>query len=67
MTTSLYNQIKLICLQRQKYDSKIDKPILLTLIYMYLIQNLITNYSELSSTDTKRLTDIYDYLYKIIQ
>ena len=67
MTIALYNQIKSICLQRQKYDSKIDKRILLTLIYMYLIQNLITNYSELSSTDTKRLTDIYDYLYKIIQ
>ena len=67
MTTILYNQIKLICLQRQKYDSKIDKRILLILAYMYLIQNLITNYSELSSTDAKRLTDIYDYLYKIIQ
>ena len=67
MTTILYNQIKLICLQRQKYDSKIDKRILLVLAYMYLIQNLITNYSELSSTDAKRLTDIYDYLYKIIQ
>lgn len=67
MTPILYNQIKLICLQRQKYDSKIDKRILLVLAYMYLIQNLITNYSELSSTDAKRLTDIYDYLYKIIQ
>ena len=67
MTIALYNQIKLICLQRQKYDSKIDKRILLILAYMYLIQNLITNYSELSSTDAKRLTDIYDYLYKIIQ
>ena len=67
MTTILYNQIKLICLQRQKYASKIDKHILLILAYMYLIQNLITNYSELSSTDAKRLTDIYDYLYKIIQ
>ena len=67
MTIALYNQIKLICLQRQKYDSKIDKRILLTLIYMYLIQNLITNYSELSHTDIQRLTDIYDYLYKIIQ
>ena len=67
MTTSLYNQIKSICLQRQKYDSKIDKRILLTLIYMYLIQNLITNYSELSHADIQRLTGIYDYLYKIIQ
>lgn len=67
MTTILYNQIKLICLQRQKYNSKADKRILLILIYMYLIQNLITNYSELSSTDTKQLTDIYDHLYKIIQ
>ena len=67
MTTILYNQIKLICLQRQKYNSKADKRILLILVYMYLIQNLITNYSELSSTDAKRLTDIYDYLYKIIQ
>ena len=67
MTIALYNQIKSICLQRQKYDSKIDKRILLTLIYMYLIQNLITNYSELSHTDIQRLTDIYDYLYKIIQ
>ena len=67
MTTILYNQIKLICLQRQKYNSKADKRILLILVYMYLIQNLITNYSELSSTDTKQLTDIYDHLYKIIQ
>ena len=67
MTTILYNQIKLICLQRQKYNSKADKRILLILIYMYLIQNLITNYSGLSSTDIKQLTDIYDHLYKIIQ
>lgn len=67
MTTSLYNQIKLTCLQRQKYDSKTDKRVHLMLVYMYLIQNLIANYSELSSTDTKRLTDIYNYLYKIIQ
>ena len=67
MTTILYNQIKLICLQRQKYNSKADKRILLILVYMYLIQNLITNYSGLSSTDTKQLTDIYDHLYKIIQ
>ena len=67
MTTALYNQIKLICLQRQKYNSKTDKRMLLALAYMYLIQNLITNYSELSYTDTKRLIDIYDYLYKIIQ
>lgn len=67
MTTTLYDKIKLICLQRQKCVNKVDKRILLTLIYMYLIQNLITNYLELSSTDTKKLTDIYDYLYKIIQ
>ena len=67
MTIALYNQIKLICLQRQKYNSKTDKRILLALAYMYLIQNLITNCSRLSSTDTQRLTDIYDYLYKIIQ
>lgn len=67
MTTALYNQIKLICLQRQKYNSKTDKRTLLALAYMYLIQNLITNYSELSYTDTQRLTDIYNYLYKIIQ
>lgn len=67
MTTALYNQIKLVCLQRQKYNSKTDKRILLALAYMYLIQNLITNYSELSYTDTQRLTDIYNYLYKIIQ
>ena len=67
MTIALYNQIKLICLQRQKYDSKTDKRTLLVLTYMYLIQNMITNYSELSHTDTQRLTDIYDYLYKIIQ
>ena len=67
MTTALYNQIKLICLQKQKYNSKADKRILLALAYMYLIQNLITNYSELSHTDIQRLTDIYDYLYKIIQ
>lgn len=67
MTTALYNQIKLVCLQRQKYNSKTDKHILLALAYMYLIQNLITNYSELSYTDTQRLTDIYNYLYKIIQ
>lgn len=67
MTTALYNQIKLVCLQRQKYNSKTDKRILLALAYMYLIQNLITNYSELSYTDTQKLTDIYDYLYKIIQ
>ncbi len=67
MTTALYNQIKLICLQRQKYNSKTDKRMLLALAYMYLIQNLITNYSELSYTDTQRLTDIYNYLYKIIQ
>lgn len=67
MTTALYNQIKLICLQRQKYNSKTDKRMLLVLAYMYLIQNLITNYSELSYTDTQRLTDIYNYLYKIIQ
>ena len=67
MTTALYNQIKLICLQKQKYNGKTDKRMLLALAYMYLIQNLITNYSELSYTDTKRLTDIYDYLYKIIQ
>ena len=67
MTTALYNQIKLICLQRQKYNSKTDKRMLLALAYMYLIQNLIINYSELSYTDTQRLTDIYNYLYKIIQ
>lgn len=67
MTTALYNQIKLICLQRQKHNSKIDKHMLLILTYMYLIQNLITNYSELSYADTQRLTDIYNYLYKIIQ
>ena len=67
MTIALYNQIKLICLQRSKYNSKTDKRILLALAYMYLIQNLITNYSELSYTDIQRLTDIYDYLYKIIQ
>ena len=67
MTIALYNQIKLICLQRQKYNSKTDKRMLLVLAYMYLIQNLITNYSELSYTDTQRLTDIYNYLYKIIQ
>lgn len=67
MATTLYNQIKLVCLQRQKYNSKTDKRILLALAYMYLIQNLITNYSELSYTDTQRLIDIYDYLYKIIQ
>lgn len=67
MTIALYNQIKLICLQRSKYNSKIDKRMLLALAYMYLIQNLITNYSELSHTDIQRLTDIYDYLYKIIQ
>ena len=67
MTVALYNQIKLICLQRQKSNINVDKRMLLILTYMYLIQNLITNYSELSSTDAKRLTDIYDYLYKIIQ
>ena len=67
MTTALYNQIKLICLQKQKYNSKTDKRILLALAYMYLIQNLITSYSELSYTDTQRLTDMYNYLYKIIQ
>ena len=67
MTIALYNQIKLICLQRQKYNSKTDKRMLLALTYIYLIQNLITNYSELSHTDIQRLTDIYDYLYKIIQ
>ena len=67
MTIALYNQIKLICLQRQKSNSKTDKRMLLVLTYMYLIQNLITNYSELSHTDVQRLTDIYDYLYKIIQ
>ena len=67
MTIALYNQIKLICLQRQKSNINVDKRMLLILTYMYLIQNLITNYSELSSTDAKRLTDIYDYLYKIIQ
>ena len=67
MTIALYNQIKLICLQRQKSNSKTDKRVLLVLTYMYLIQNLITNYSELSHTDVQRLTDIYDYLYKIIQ
>ena len=67
MTTALYNQIKLVCLQRQKYNSKTDKRILLVLAYMYLIQNLITNYSELSYTDSQRLSDIYNYLYKIIQ
>ena len=67
MTIALYNQIKLICLQRQKSNINVDKRMLLILTYMYLIQNLITNYSELSHTDIQRLTDIYDYLYKIIQ
>ena len=67
MTIALYNQIKLICLQRQKYNSKTDKRTQLAFTYMYLIQNMITNYSELSHTDVQRLTDIYDYLYKIIQ
>ena len=67
MTIALYNQIKLICLQRQKSNINVDKRMLLILTYMYLIQNMITNYSELSHTDIQRLTDIYDYLYKIIQ
>ena len=67
MTIALYNQIKLICLKEQKSNSKTDKRILLALTYMYLIQNLIANCSRLSSTDTQRLIDIYDNLYKIIQ
>ena len=67
MTIALYNQIKLICLQRQKSNINVDKRMLLILTYMYLIQNLITNYSELSHADIQRLTGIYDYLYKIIQ
>ena len=67
MTVALYNQIKLICLQRQKRDIKFDKRILLVLIYMNAIQNLLANYDEISYTDIKRLNDIYQYLYNIIQ
>ena len=67
MTVALYNQIKLICLQRQKRDIKFDKRILLVLIYMNIIQNLLANYNKISYTDIKRLNDIYQYLYNIIQ
>lgn len=67
MTVALYNQLKLICLQRQKRDIKFDKRILLVLIYMNIIQNLLVNYNEISYTDTQRSNNIYQYLNNIIQ
>ena len=67
MTVALYNQIKLICLQRQKRNIKFDKRILLILIYQTIIQNLLVNYNEISYTDTQRSNNIYQYLNNIIQ
>lgn len=67
MTVALYNQIKLICLQRLKRDIKFDKRILLILIYQTIIQNLLTNYTEISYADTQRLNNIYQYLNNITQ
>ena len=67
MTVALYNQIKLICLQRQKRDIKFDKRILLILICMIIILSLLTKYDEISHTDTQKLNNIYQYLNNIIQ